>query len=107
MSALEMRIASSFLEMIDFWFQSVRTNCLKRIRGELACLESVHVLSFFPGSFNVSKDKSPLSPTLVRFQHDLQLNGLSERSQESYGRALRKFSEFLKREPDSASEDDL
>ena len=55
----------------------------------------------------MSKDKSPLSPTLLRFQQDLQLNGLTERSQESYGRAVRKFSEFLKREPDSASEDDL
>jgi len=55
----------------------------------------------------MSKDKKPLSPTLIRFQQDLQLNGLTERSQQSYGRAVRKFSEFLKREPDSDSEDDL
>jgi len=57
----------------------------------------------------MSKDKKPLSPTLIRFQQDLQLNRLTERSQQSYGRAIRKFSEFLKREPDSASpsEDDL
>ena len=55
----------------------------------------------------MSKDKEPLSPTLIRFQQDLQLNGLKERSQESYSRAVRKFSEFLKRDPDSASEDDL
>ena len=52
-------------------------------------------------------DKNPLSPILIRFQQDLEFNGLSERSQESYCRAVRKFSEFLKREPDTASEDDL
>ena len=55
----------------------------------------------------MSNDKCPSSPTAIRFQQDLQINGLSERSQESYGRAVRKLSEFLKREPDSASEDDL
>ena len=55
----------------------------------------------------MSNDKCPSSSTAIRFQQDLQLNGLSERSQESYGRAIRKFSEFLKREPDSAREDDL
>jgi site-specific recombinase XerD len=55
----------------------------------------------------MSKDKEPLSPILIRFQEDLQLNGLGETTQQSYGRAVRQFSEFLKREPDSASEDDL
>ena len=57
----------------------------------------------------MSNDKCPSSPTAIRFQQDLQINGLSERSQESYGRAVRKLSEFLKREPDSASasENDL
>ena len=55
----------------------------------------------------MSHDKCPSSPTAIRFQQDLQINGLSERSQESYGRAVRKLSEFLKREPDSASEEDL
>jgi site-specific recombinase XerD len=48
-----------------------------------------------------------LSPILIRFQQDLQLNGLKERTQQSYVRNTRKFSEFLKRDPDSASEDDL
>ena len=43
----------------------------------------------------MSKDNVPLSPTLIRFQQDLQLNGLTERSQESYGRAVRKLAEFL------------
>ena len=55
----------------------------------------------------MSKDTNPLSPTLIRFQKDLQLNGLNKRSQQSYGRAVRKLSEFLKREPDSASEEDV
>ena len=55
----------------------------------------------------MSNDKCPSSPTAIRFQQDLQINGLSERSQESYGRAIRKLSEFIKRELDSAREDDL
>ena len=55
----------------------------------------------------MSNDKCPSSPTAIRFQEDMQINGLSERSQQSYGRAVRMLSEFLKREPDSASEDDL
>ncbi len=55
----------------------------------------------------MSIDKCPLSPVLVRFQDDLQLNRCSERTQQSYVRNLRKFSEFLQRDPDSASEDDL
>ena len=37
----------------------------------------------------MSKDKELLSPTLIRFQQDLQLNGITERSQESYGGAAR------------------
>jgi integrase/recombinase XerD len=55
----------------------------------------------------MSIDKKPLSAILIRFQQDLQLNGLKERSQQSYVRNVRKFSEFLKRNPDSACEDDL
>ena len=55
----------------------------------------------------MSIDKYPLSPILVRFQQDLQLNGQKERTQQSYVRNVRKFSEFLKREPETASEDDL
>jgi site-specific recombinase XerD len=38
---------------------------------------------------------------------DLQLNGKGERTQQSYLRMLRKFTEFLQREPDTATEDDL
>lgn len=55
----------------------------------------------------VSKDNYPVSPILVRFQQDLKLKGLSERSQQSYVRAIRKFSEYLKRDPDTATEDDI
>jgi integrase/recombinase XerD len=55
----------------------------------------------------MSIDKESLSPILIRFQQDLQLNGLKERTQQSYVRNVRKFSEFHKRDPDSASEDDL
>ena len=55
----------------------------------------------------MSKDLKPLSPIAIRFQQDLQLRGLGERTQQSYGRALRKFTEFLGREPDTASEDDF
>lgn len=55
----------------------------------------------------VSKDNNPLSPIAIRFKQDLQLKGLGERTQQAYVRALRKFTEFLQREPDSATEDDL
>lgn len=34
----------------------------------------------------MSIDKEPLSPILIRFQQDLQLNGLKERTQQSYVR---------------------
>ena len=52
-------------------------------------------------------DISPLSPIRIRFKQDIHFNGRGERTQEAYVRTVRKFSEFLKREPDSASEDDL
>jgi len=55
----------------------------------------------------MSKDLHPLSPILIRFQQDLKLNGLSERTQESYVRAIRKFSDFLKHDPDSATQNDV
>jgi Phage integrase, N-terminal SAM-like domain len=57
----------------------------------------------------MAKDNDPkqLSPIAQRMQEDLQLNGKGERTQESYILMLRKFTEFLKREPDSATEDDL
>jgi site-specific recombinase XerD len=55
----------------------------------------------------MSIDKEPLSPILIRFQQDIQLNRRGERTQQSYVRNVRKFAEFLKRDPDSASEDDL
>jgi site-specific recombinase XerD len=48
-----------------------------------------------------------LSPSARRMKDDLQLNGKQERTQQSYLRMLRKFTEFLQREPDSATEDDL
>ena len=69
--------------------------------------EASLVCSCTSRSLTMSNDKCPSFPTAIRFQQDLQINGLSERSQESYGRAIRKFSEFIKREPDSAREDDL
>ena len=57
----------------------------------------------------MAKDNDPnrLSPIALRMKEDLQLSGKSERTQESYIRMLRKFTEFLKREPDSATESDL
>ena len=57
----------------------------------------------------MAKDNDPnrLSPIALRMKEDLQLSGKGERTQESYIRMLRKFTEFLKREPDSATENDL
>jgi site-specific recombinase XerD len=39
--------------------------------------------------------------------HDMHLAGLSERTHESYLRAVRKFAQWLKKSPDLASENDL
>ncbi len=55
----------------------------------------------------MSKDIHPHSPVLIRFQQDLKLKGLSSRTQQSYVRAIRKFSEYLNREPESATEEDV
>jgi site-specific recombinase XerD len=55
----------------------------------------------------MSQDKNPSSQIAIRFKQDLQLKGLGERTQQSYCRALRKFTEFIQLEPDSATEDDL
>jgi hypothetical protein len=55
----------------------------------------------------MSKDLKPLAPIAIRFQHDLKIKGKGERTQQSYLRMFRKFSEFLGADPDSASEEDL
>jgi len=59
----------------------------------------------------MSQDKNPSSQIAIRFNQDLQLKALAERKQLysllAYCRALRKFTEFLKHEPDSATEDEL
>ena len=57
----------------------------------------------------MAKDNDPnrLSPIALRMKEDLQLSGKGDRTQESYIRMLRKFTEFLKNEPDSATKSDL
>ncbi len=55
----------------------------------------------------MSKDLKPQSPIAIRFQHDLKINGKGIRTQQSYVRMLRKFTEFLGAEPDAACEEDL
>ena len=55
----------------------------------------------------MSKDKNPVAPIAIRFKQDLQLKGLGDRTQQAYCRALRKFTEFLQHQPDSATEDEL
>jgi site-specific recombinase XerD len=49
----------------------------------------------------------PLSPLAKRMLHDMHLSGLSDRTHESYLRAVRKFAQWLGKSPDLASEDDL
>ncbi|MCA9207464.1 MAG: site-specific integrase, partial [Planctomycetales bacterium] len=46
-------------------------------------------------------------PVLRRFADDLQLSGKSRRTQQSYCRALRKFTEYLGHSPDQATEEQL
>jgi site-specific recombinase XerD len=55
----------------------------------------------------MSCDLKPTCPIAVRFLQDLKLNGASTRTQQSYGRALRKFTEFLGHTADAATEDQL
>lgn len=55
----------------------------------------------------MSVDLHPTCPIRQRFAEDLKLTGKSERTQESYCRALRKFSEFLGHSPDLATEAQL
>lgn len=55
----------------------------------------------------MSIDQNPEDPCTKRFHDDLKLNGKSPRTQQSYCRAVRKFTQFLNRSPDTATEDDL
>ena len=45
----------------------------------------------------------PLSPLAKQMLHDMQLAGLSERTQESYLRAVRKFAQWLMKSPSYAT----
>jgi hypothetical protein len=49
----------------------------------------------------------PLSPLAQQMLHDMQLAGLSDRTHESYLRAVRKFAQWLNKSPNLASENDL
>jgi len=55
----------------------------------------------------MSKDSNPSCPLLQQFTQDLKIAGLSERTQESYCRVLRKFTEACKKRPDQATEEDV
>ena len=55
----------------------------------------------------MSVDLHPTCSVLQRFADDLKLSGKSPRTQQSYCRALRKFSEYLGHSPDTATEDQL
>lgn len=55
----------------------------------------------------MSIDLNPTCPTAQRFLQDLKLSGKSARTQQSYCRAVRKFTEFLDHSPEQATEDQL
>ena len=55
----------------------------------------------------MSKDKNPQCPFIQRFAEDLKLARKSDRTVQSYCRALRKLSEHLGYDPNQASEDDV
>ncbi len=54
----------------------------------------------------MSKDKNSQYPFIQRFAEDLKLARKSERTVQSYCRALRKLSEQLGHDPNQASEED-
>lgn len=60
-----------------------------------------------PSSTPAKRKGIPLTPLAQRMLQDLQLAGLGERTQESYLRAVRKFAQWLKKAPDTATENDL
>lgn len=60
-----------------------------------------------PTSTPARRKGIPLTPLAQRMAQDLQLAGRSERTQESYLRAVRKFAQWLNKSPDQASENDL
>ncbi len=60
-----------------------------------------------PSSSPAKRKGGPLSPLAQRMLHDMQLAGLSERTHESYLRAVRKFAQWLGKSPDQACENDL
>ena len=55
----------------------------------------------------MSIDLHPTALVNQRFLQDLKLNGKSTRTQQSYCRAVRKFTEFLGHSPEQATEDQL
>jgi hypothetical protein len=60
-----------------------------------------------PSSTPAKRKGIPLSPLAQQMLQDLQLAGLSDRTHESYLRAVRKFAQWLKKSPDQASENEL
>lgn len=60
-----------------------------------------------PSSTPARRKGIPLSPLAQKMLQDLQLAGLSERTQEAYLRGVRKFAQWLDKSPDQASENDL
>lgn len=60
-----------------------------------------------PTSTPAKRKGIPLSPLAQQMAQDLQLAGRSERTQESYLRAVRKFAQWLNKSPDQACENDL
>lgn len=55
----------------------------------------------------MSRDSNPDCPLLQQFAQDLKIAGLSERTQESYCRVMRKFNEACKKPLDQATEEDV
>ncbi len=51
----------------------------------------------------MSIDSKPTCPIISRFAEDLKLNAKSPRTVQSYCRALRKFTEYLRHTPDQAT----
>ena len=60
-----------------------------------------------PTSTPARRKGIPLSPLAQRMLQDMQLAGLSDRTQESYLRGVRKFAQWINISPDLTSEDDL
>jgi len=75
--------------------------------GKSAEVEDEAIRLFFDGSKTMDTPTSGISPLRQRMLDDLRMRKLSPKTQSAYIRAVRNFTKYLGRSPDTATIDDL